>query len=63
MIKPRYKKGLDVSQLARSIVEYATGGPLTPRRKSKLLLPPVPHRKQQDERDTKGPKNNRIKKT
>jgi hypothetical protein len=30
MIKPKYKKGLDVSQLARSIVEHATRVPLTP---------------------------------
>jgi hypothetical protein len=29
MVKPKYKKGMDLSQLARSIVEYATGGPLT----------------------------------
>lgn len=32
MIKPKYKKGLDISQLARSVVEYATGDPLTPRK-------------------------------
>lgn len=30
MIKPKYKKGLDVSQLARAAVEQAIGAPLKP---------------------------------
>ena len=30
MIKPKYKKGLDVTQLARAGVEHAIGGPLKP---------------------------------
>jgi hypothetical protein len=30
MIKPKYKKGIDLSQLARLTVEYATGAPLVP---------------------------------
>jgi hypothetical protein len=30
MIKPKYKKGLDVSQLARAAVEQAIGRQLTP---------------------------------
>jgi hypothetical protein len=28
MIKPKYKKGMDFSQIVRSIVEHATGVPL-----------------------------------
>ena len=30
MIKPKYPMGSDISQIARSIVEHATGAPLTP---------------------------------
>lgn len=30
MIKPKYPKRADISQIARSIVEYATGTPLSP---------------------------------
>lgn len=30
MIKPKYPKRADLSQIARSIVEHATGEPLTP---------------------------------
>jgi hypothetical protein len=30
MIKPKYKKGMDFSQIARSAVEYAVQVPLTP---------------------------------
>lgn len=30
MIKPKYPKNADISQIARSIVEHATGEPLTP---------------------------------
>jgi len=36
MIKPKRRKGLDISQLARSIVEEATGEPLTPRKQKSL---------------------------
>jgi len=30
MIKPKYPKRADLNQIARFIVEHATGGPLTP---------------------------------
>ena len=36
MIKPKHKKGLNLSQLARSIVEHATGERLTPRKPPNL---------------------------
>lgn len=32
MIKPKYRKGLDFSQLARSVVERAIAAPLTPKK-------------------------------
>jgi len=35
MIKPKHPKRADISQLARSMVEHATGVPVTPRRKIK----------------------------
>jgi hypothetical protein len=44
MIKPKYKKGLDFSQLARSVVEHATGVSLTlpakikPTKKTKVRM-------------------------
>jgi hypothetical protein len=39
MIKPKYKKGMDFSQIARSVVEYATGEPLTKKSSPKLIKP------------------------
>jgi len=36
MIKPKYPKRADLSQIARLIVEEATGGRLTPKKPMKL---------------------------
>jgi hypothetical protein len=42
MVKPEYPKRADLSQLARSIVELATGGPLVPSKPSAKREKAVP---------------------
>jgi len=39
MIKPKYPKNADISQIARAIVEHATGEPLTPSKPTKRKFP------------------------
>ena len=44
MIKPKYPKCADISQIARSIVEHATGEPLTSAIKSPKKMPNKKHK-------------------
>jgi hypothetical protein len=32
MVTPKFRKGMDTSQIARAVVVYATAAPLTPRK-------------------------------
>lgn len=48
MIKPKYPKRADISQIARAIVEHATGEPLTPARVKKVAKPDHKQPKQKD---------------
>jgi len=46
MIKPKYKKGMDFSQIARSTVEQAIGGTLTPLKNAKSAATAKKRKKQ-----------------